>query len=123
VTIEGRVANPGTRTLSDLRAAIRPGEAAGGVRVAELITSAGAEPTASHVTVIARDEAYRASIPIGDLSERGWLSFGESDDDATGDFRLTVRDGATLCWNVKHVATLRVTDGPEPDDVPEQPRH
>ena len=66
-------------------------------------------------------------LPLDDLREDGWLAFSEAGGPLPGNrggpFRLTVAEGSTLCWNVKRVATLRVTAGPEPDDVPENPPH
>ena len=81
---------------------------------------AGASPadSATHVTVVSGEEGYRASIPIDELIGKGRLVMAED-----GGLRLSVPDGRTSCWNVKDVATLRVTGGKEPDDVPDNPTH
>lgn len=71
------------------------------------------------VTVSSVDGAYTASIPTGDLMAGGLLLL----DDPGGPVRLVVADGSTLCWNVKHVGSLRATPHREPDSVPENPPH
>lgn len=86
----------------------------GRVRVADVVAE---HPEATHVTFEARD-GYRASIPL-DVARRQGLLFLEED----GSIRLRVEEGATLCWNVKDLADVRLTIGPEPDSVPENPIH
>ncbi len=71
------------------------------------------------VTVASETGDYTASIPTPDLVDGGLLLF----DDAGGPVRLVVADGSTLCWNVKHVGSLRATPEREPDSVPEDPPH
>lgn len=97
------------------------------VRVGDILDRAAVQDGATHCTVISQGGAYRASIPLQDLRSNGWLAFAEDGrslpDHRGGPFRLTVAEGSTLCWNVKRVATLRLTAGPEPDDVPENPPH
>lgn len=104
-----------------------PGAIGRAVRVADILGSTRVGDDATHCTVIADGGAYRASIPLDDLRDGGWLAFalGESalPTERGGPFRLTVAAGTTLCWNVKQVAELRVTAGEEPDDVPEDPPH
>jgi hypothetical protein len=80
--------------------------------VADLLDAARPAPEADHATVHAGDDAYRASIPLGEL-RRGRLTDG----------RLMIPDGRTLCWNVKDVVRIEVTAGPRPDSVPEDPPH
>ena len=80
--------------------------------VASLLDAAQPLPGADHGTVIARDDGYRASIPLADL-RRGLLADG----------RLTIPEGRTLCWNVKDVVRIEVTRGKQPDSVPENPPH
>lgn len=97
------------------------------VRVDDILARVTIADTATHCTVISQGGAYRASIPLPDLRAGGWLAFGLGGrplpDHQGGPFRLTVAEGSTLCWNVKRVETLRMTAGPEPDDVPENPPH
>ena len=97
------------------------------VKVSSVLDAAGPDASATHCTVISAAGDYRASIPLADLRAGGWLAFGYDNgplpDDRGGPFRLTVAEGSTLCWNVKQVALLCVTYGPEPDDVPENPPH
>ena len=96
------------------------------VAVASVLTGVEIAAVASHVSVVSDDGLYSASIPLDQLLEKGLLIVGG---DATltrdegGPFRLTVPDGRTLCWNVKSVGELRVTDHAEPDNVPENPTH
>ena len=80
--------------------------------VAQFLAAAEPVDDADHATVVGAGDGYRASIPLGDLV-RGVLDDG----------RLTVPGGRTLCWNVKDVARIEVTIGPQPDDVPPEPPH
>jgi DMSO/TMAO reductase YedYZ molybdopterin-dependent catalytic subunit len=112
-------------TVADA-ASVAAGAVGRAVRVAALLADAGPLRDATHCTVISSG-GYRASIPLVDLTAGGWLAFSDGDgplpEDKGGPFRLTVAQGSTLCWNVKQVAMLRLTAGPEPDDVPENPPH
>lgn len=134
--VEGLVSDPtefddrrlaGLQSVIDDVASITPRAVGRAVRVSDVIDAASPRREATHVTAIAADGSYRASIPIDALQRGGWLAFGL--DDRTlpvsegGPLRLTVADGTTLCWNVKNVGVLRLTAGPEPDDVPENPPH
>ena len=94
------------------------------VAVAALLGDVGA---ATHASFETESADYRASIPLDVLRDQAVLVHavgGEplADEDG-GPFRLLVPDGDTLCWNVKGVARIRLTDGPEPDSVPENPPH
>lgn len=80
--------------------------------VGDLIDAASPLDDADHGTVVSAIDGYRASIPLPDL-RRGVLTDG----------RLTIPDGRTLCWNVKDVVRIEVTNGKAPDDVPEKPPH
>jgi DMSO/TMAO reductase YedYZ molybdopterin-dependent catalytic subunit len=97
------------------------------VPAAALVALAQPEADVRFCTVISADGSYRASIPIDDFVEGGWLAFGLGEsplpEDAGGPLRLTVVRGNTLCWNVKDVGRLRFTSDPEPDDVPAKPKH
>lgn len=70
-------------------------------------------------TVASTDGEYTASIPTPDLLEGGLLLL----DDPGGPLRLVVARGSTLCWNVKHVGSIRATATRQPDSVPENPPH
>jgi hypothetical protein len=89
----------------------------GTVTIATLLDGATIDPRATHGTVISRDGGYTASIPVDVLRADGRLTVGNDR------LRLTVVNGATLCWNVKDVGTIRFTIGPEADSVPENPPH
>lgn len=97
------------------------------VPVAAILDSVAIADAATHGTVVSSDGGYRASIPIGTLRGGGWLAVALDGRplpaDRGGPLRLTVADGTTLCWNVKDVGSIRLTVGPEPDSVPENPPH
>lgn len=139
--VHGAVARAAAFTRGDLEAlpniedlsktaAAKSGRAA---RVEDLLDAVEPLDAATHLTAISRDGSYRASIPLSDAVASGWVAFAATDARAPGNaplpadqggpFRLTVAEGRTLCWNVKDVAELKVTVGPEPDDVPERPPH
>lgn len=85
----------------------------GHVQVSAVIT----RPGGTHASFESSDGEYRASIPLDVVLDKGRIEL-----DAEG-LRLSVVDGDTLCWNVKDLASIRVTDGAEPDSVPENPPH
>ena len=107
--VTGLVERPGCVDLGALPASPN-------VMVADVLDQVGLATGATHATVVSADGGYTASIPLEELLAGGHLAVGE-------DIRLTITGGRTLCWNVKDVATIRVTDGPEPDSVPENPPH
>lgn len=76
------------------------------------------EPGVTHASFESRDGGYRASIPIDVALDGGVVEVQDE-----GGLRLRVIDGDTLCWNVKDLGRIRLTDGPEPDSVPENPPH
>ncbi len=136
ITVTGLVGESVELRAADLAAlpsvipevsSIAAGASGTAVRVDDILARVAIDPAASHCTVISQGGAYRASIPLTELRNGGWLAFGDGAeplaDHRGGPFRLTVAEGTTLCWNVKRVATLRLTAGPEPDDVPENPPH
>ncbi|MFQ5948565.1 MAG: molybdopterin-dependent oxidoreductase [Acidimicrobiia bacterium] len=98
-----------------------------GVPLRSILAASRPLPAADHGTVESDDGHYRASIPLADLEEGGWLIFGLDGEslprDRGGPLRVVVAEGRTLCWNVKGVAALRLTQGREPDSVPERPGH
>ena len=79
--------------------------------------------------IVASDEAgtYVACIPTVDMLHGGHLLVGSNDHPLSeaegGPVRLIVADGSTLCWNVKHVASLRAVPEKVPDSVPANPSH
>jgi len=128
IEVSGLVDRSRTLDESRLRGDARPGADRSGLAVdlSSVLVGIAVDPNASHVTVVSDDGLYSASIPLADALGRGKLLLGAEGTmsrDRGGPFRLVVEDGATLCWNVKSVGTLRFTDGPEPDSVPENPPH
>ncbi len=121
--ITGLVDRPGTLEEETLRSLARPAPArtdgAVAVELGTALDSRRPSPAASHVTVVNSAGDYSASIPLPEAA-RGELLVGAA---AGGPIRLNVPQGRTLCWNVKDVGTLRLTAGPEPDSVPENPPH
>jgi hypothetical protein len=111
----------------DDAAAVAEGAVGAAVPVASLLAEFPIDPAASHCSVVSRDGAYIASIPIDDLRAGGWLAYALSGAplpaEHGGPLRLTVAEGNTLCWNVKDVGELRFTEGREPDNVPKSPTH
>lgn len=94
------------------------------VPVSRLLDDVG---PATHASFETASTDYRASIPIDVVVADGVIVHGDEDGPLDvsrgGPFRLVVPDGKTLCWNVKHVARIRLTVGPEPDSVPANPPH
>jgi hypothetical protein len=125
--VTGLVERPGEwgfKDLAELGGQVR--EAGGrGVSAGSLLEASGAR--GCFVSVESEDGAYRASIPIEELSAKGVVVYGlgRSDlpRDRGGPFRMLVPGGRTLCWNVKGVGEMRVTAEPEPDSVPANPSH
>ncbi|MGI9642928.1 MAG: hypothetical protein ACR2N9_09105 [Acidimicrobiia bacterium] len=137
-----------TETGSGLIVSERPGSERV-VPIATLVDHPGALPDASTVAsgrrgravpvrlvlstnqpfVVATDVAgdYVACIPTVDMIHGGHLLVGTSDEPLTSDeggpVRLIVAEGATLCWNVKHVASLEGVPDRVPDSVPANPKH
>ena len=97
------------------------------VPVSQLLAAAGPDPEARFVTAVSDDGIYRASIPLADMTTKGWLAYKLDGEplprERGGPFRVVVPQGRTLCWNVKSVVELKVTRTKEPDSVPAQPRH
>ena len=114
-------------SLVDDAGTVAAGAVGVAVRMDDVLATATVHPDATHCTVISQGGAYRASIPLPVLRSGGWLAFGlgggQLPEEAGGPYRLTVSEGRTLCWNVKRVATLRLTAGAEPDDIPANPSH
>jgi hypothetical protein len=98
-------------SVAELREIARGGQ----IEVSDLLPD---DPGATHASFdsVARD--YRASIPIDVVRSQGIILVDEE-----GRLRLRVREGRTLCWNVKDVGSIRLTVGPEEDSVPANPPH
>ncbi len=99
----------------------------GAVPVASVVERFPIDPSATHCSVVSRDSSYSASIPLDELLSGGRLAYALDGEplpaDKGGPIRLSVVQGATLCWNVKDVGELRFTAGKEPDSIPEKPTH
>ncbi len=72
-------------------------------------------PDGRWVTVRATSDDYVASIPSAEFTLGAELTVETR--------RLIVREGSTLCWNVKDVRRIEVGDERQPDSVPENPTH
>lgn len=72
-------------------------------------------PEGRWVTVRAGADDYVASIPSDAFTSGAELTVSSR--------RLIVRDGSTLCWNVKDVRRIEIGDVRQPDSVPENPTH
>lgn len=124
LVVSGLVRRPDRYSLEDL---VRLGEHRDGpttavVPMRRVIEGAGPEGSATHVTALSADGSYAASIPLGEAVSKGEIHVNE----AAGTYlpiRLIVPEGMTLCWNVKGLGRLRVTEGPEPDSLPEVLTH
>jgi DMSO/TMAO reductase YedYZ molybdopterin-dependent catalytic subunit len=92
-----------------------------------VIDRARPDRRAAYVTVESDDGFYKASIPLRELAEKGWLAHalgeGPLPREQGGPLRVVLLQGRTLCWNVKSVVELRFTAQPEPDGVPDDPPH
>lgn len=86
-----------------------------------LIEGALPVQAATHVTAATTDGCYTASIPLPEALSKGELHIDTPGTEAP--IRLRVPGGMTLCWNVKGLSQLRVTEGPEPDSLPEVLTH
>lgn len=119
--ITGLAARPGLWDEEALRALARPSPAGESVvGVGAVLEACRPQPEASHVTAVNSAGDYTASIPLAEASRGVLLVVGEADG---GPIRLNIPQGRTMCWNVKDVGMLRLTAGPEPDSVPENPPH
>lgn len=98
-------------SLEQLRAVARDGE----IELAGILPE---DSRATHASFdsVARD--YRASIPLDVVRRQGVILIDDG-----GRLRLRVREGRTLCWNVKDLGSIRLTQGAEEDSVPANPPH
>ena len=96
-----------------------PGEAA--VPLRAVIEQAKPSAAADHVSAVSADGSYTASIPLPEALAKGVIHVGGGS--GGGLIRLEVPGGLTKCWNVKSLGLLRVTEGPEPDSLPDVLTH
>ncbi len=97
------------------------------VPVGPVIDASRPAGEATHATVVSDDGHYRASIPLPELRSKGWVAIGLDGGPLPrsrgGPLRVVVPQGRTLCWNVKGVVAIELTDGAQPDSVPANPPH
>jgi DMSO/TMAO reductase YedYZ molybdopterin-dependent catalytic subunit len=96
----------------------RPDAVGTGFRLRHLLEEAGAE--GAWATCSSADGFYTASIPVDVLARQGVVMLTP---DGPSPWRLVVPDGDTLCWNVKGLVSIEITDEKRPDSVPEVPPH
>ena len=123
LVVSGLVAIPDRYSLEDLT---RLGDnlqegATAVVPVRRVIEAASPSASATHVTALSADGSYSASIPLEEAVSKGELHVNAAESKLP--IRLLVPGGMTLCWNVKGLGRLRVTEGPEPDSLPEVLTH
>ena len=92
------------------------------VPVRRVIEAAGPAAAATHVSALSADGSYSASIPLGEVVAKGEIHVREPAESELP-IRLIVPGGMTLCWNVKGLGRLQVTEGPEPDSLPDVLTH
>ena len=92
------------------------------VSLHRVIRDAGPAVSATHVTALSADGSYTASIPLPVALANGEIHVNEAAGTDPA-IRLLVPEGMTSCWNVKGLGRLRVTEGPEPDSLPEVLTH
>ena len=124
LVVSGLVEAPDRYTLEhlDRLAEYRDGTTDTVVPVRRVIENAGPAASATHVTALSADGSYSASIPLGEAVSKGEIHVNRADK-SNLPIRLVVPEGMTLCWNVKGLGRLRVTEGPEPDSLPEVLTH
>lgn len=125
--LSGAIDRPRTIPPEELKSLAGAGDAADEVPVTLVAALAEPRPEAAFCSVVSSDEDYTASIPVDDLLAGGVLlleAAGPAPTRGEGrPIRLVVREGKTLCWNVKDVGELRFTTSKEPDSLPERLTH
>ena len=124
MTVDGLVDDPQCYALEHLRGLgevrnTNPGEAA--VPLRAVVEQAGPSAAAAHVSAVSADGSYTASIPLPEALAKGVICVEGGS--GGGLIRLEVPGGLTKCWNVKGLGLLRVTEGPEPDSLPDVLTH
>ncbi len=124
LAVTGLVDKAKNYSLAQLHSLGDPAASTGNVVVAlgRVIDHAGAADAATHVTAVSTDGTYSASIPLDEAIPKGELHV-RPEAGSRPPIRLLVPGGMTLCWNVKGLGLLRVTEGPEPDSLPEVLTH
>ncbi len=124
LVLSGLVARPERYTAEQLRVSGRPADDSDPVVVPlkPLLEEALPDRKATHVTAASVDGTYTASIPLHEALSKGELHV-DAPGGQTTPIRLLVPGGMTLCWNVKGLGRLKVTEGPEPDSLPEVLTH
>ncbi len=137
IRVEGMIARPCRLTFDDLAALegqvcdvskIIAGRDGVAVRLAAIVQHAAVDPEATHLTVIADDDSFSASVPLAAVEDAVLLyKLGEEPLPVSrgGPFRFLVPEAARqrsaevdACANVKFVAVLRFTRGREDDTRP-----
>lgn len=138
--LEGEVEQPlelGFEELSRLPgqvedlARIVPGREGGAIRLATLLERAVPHAAATHATLISGDGGFRASVPLGALTD-AVVAYRQGAEPLSGSrggpFRFFVPEGAACasaeidqCANVKFLATIRLTAGRGEDTRPTNP--
>lgn len=125
--LSGAVDRPATISSEELESLAGAEDPVDEVSVALLAALGEPRPEAAFCSVVSSDEDYTASIPVADLLAGGVLVLQAAGRGTTvgghGPIRLVVRQGKTLCWNVKDVGELRFTPDKEPDSLPERLIH
>lgn len=124
LTVDGLVDDPQCYALEHLRGLgeVRNtdrGEAA--VPLRAVVEPAKPSTAADHVSAVSADGSYTASIPLSEALAKGVIHVEGGS--GGGLIRLEVPGGLTKCWNVKSLGLLRVTEGPEPDSLPDVLTH
>ena len=136
--VEGEIETPRGFEFDDLTAlpgqvpdvsTLLPGRAGGGVPLRTLLDVVGPKQTATHITLVATDGTYAASVPLAAVADRGVLVYH------LGDTPLPIAQGGPVrfyivgveecaigevdaCANVKFLSTIRLTIGPGEDTRP-----
>jgi DMSO/TMAO reductase YedYZ molybdopterin-dependent catalytic subunit len=108
-----------------------PGREGGAVMLSSVLSCVGVAAGATHISVIASDGSFAASVPLDAVRDAVLLyRHGDAELPASsgGPVRLLIPDAARCrsaevdtCANVKFVGTLRVSAGPGEDTRPVSP--
>jgi DMSO/TMAO reductase YedYZ molybdopterin-dependent catalytic subunit len=113
-TYEELVGLPREAQIEDV-SKVDSGIAGSGVRVAAIISRAKPASRADHATFHSKDGRFAASLPLGEVLERGILVYkrdgGPLPAAKGGPVRLVVPQGDDACANVKSVERIEITVG------------
>ena len=140
VRIEGSVRSEGTLDFEALAAlagqiddvsTVVPGREGGAVALSAVLEAIGVANDATHISVIASDGSFAASVPLDAVRDAVLLyRLGDAELPASkgGPVRFLIPDAAKCrsaevdtCANVKFVGTLRLSVGPGQDTRPASP--